>query len=128
MFTAKLRGRYRDFQYTLCPTYRSLPIIGITHQCVFFFKLQINLPRLIIKVHRTLNHKSLDVVLPTGCSDSKESACTAGDLGLIPGVGQSPGRGNGNPLQDCCLENPMDTGAWQAIVHGVEKSQTQLSD
>ena len=57
-----------------------------------------------------------------------ESACSAGDLGLIPGSGRSPGEGNGNPLQYSCLENPMDGGAWQAKVHGFTKSQTQLSD
>ena len=49
------------------------------------------------------------------------------DLGSIPGLGRSPGGGNGSPLQYSCLENPMDTGAWQATVHGVAKSQTQLS-
>ena len=48
------------------------------------------------------------------CSSvSKESACNAGDLGLIPGLGRSSGEGNGNPLQYSCLENPMDTGAWK---------------
>ena len=47
-----------------------------------------------------------------GVSDSKESACKAGDLGLIPGLGRSPGEGNGNPLQYSCLENSMDSGAW----------------
>ena len=57
----------------------------------------------------------------------KESAA-AGDLGCIPGLGRSPGGGNGNPLQYSCLENPMDRGTWQAIVHEVPKSQTQLSD
>ena len=51
-----------------------------------------------------------------------------GDLGSIPGTGRSPGEGNGNPLQKSCLENPMDGGAWQAMVHEVAKSQTQLSD
>ena len=54
-----------------------------------------------------------------GGSDGKESACSAGDLGLIPGWGRSPGEGNGNPLQYSCLGNPMDGGAWQATVHGV---------
>ena len=49
-------------------------------------------------------------------------------MGSIPGPGRSPGEGNGNPLQYSCLENPMDRGAWQATVHGVAKSQTQLSD
>ena len=46
-----------------------------------------------------------------GGSDSKASACNAGDLGLIPGSGRPPGEGNGNPLQHSCLENPMDGGA-----------------
>ena len=57
-----------------------------------------------------------------------ESACSAGDLGLMPGLGRSPGDGNGNPLQYSCLENPMDGGAWQATLHGVAKSRTRLSD
>ena len=56
------------------------------------------------------------------------SACIAGDLGSIPGLGRSPGEENGNPLQYSCLENPMDGGAWWATVYGVAKSQTQLSD
>ena len=43
--------------------------------------------------------------------------------GSVPGSGKYPGERNGNPLQDSCLENPMDRGAWQAIVHGVAKSQ-----
>ena len=48
------------------------------------------------------------------------------DVGSIPGLGRSPGGGRGNPLQYSCLENPMDRGAWQASVHGVTQSQTQL--
>ena len=48
----------------------------------------------------------------------------AGDVGSIPGLGRSPGEGNGNPLQYSCLEDPMDGRAWAAIVHGVAKSQT----
>ena len=52
-------------------------------------------------------------------SVSKESACNAGDLGLIPGLGRSPGEGNGNPLQYSCLENPTDRGAWQATIYRV---------
>ena len=63
-----------------------------------------------------------------GGSDSKESACNAGDPSSVPGLGRSPGEGNGNPLQYSCLDNPMDRGAWRAIVHGLAKSQTQLSD
>ena len=57
-----------------------------------------------------------------GSSDAKESARNAGDLGLIPGLGRSPGRGYGNPLQYSCLENPMDRVAWRSTVH----SQAQL--
>ena len=63
-----------------------------------------------------------------GGSDSKESAFNAGDPVSIPGLGRSPGEGNSNPLQYFCLENSMDRGAWRATVHGVAKSQTQLSD
>ena len=63
-----------------------------------------------------------------GGSDSKESTYNVGDLGSIPGLGRSPGGGHGNPLLYSCLKNPMDRGAWQAIVHGVAKSWTQLSD
>ena len=62
-----------------------------------------------------------------GFPEDKASACNAGDLGSIPGLGRSPGEGNGNPLQYSCLENPMDRGAWQATVHGVAKSRTGLS-
>ena len=51
-----------------------------------------------------------------------------GDEGLISGSGRSPGEGNGNPLQFSCLGNSMDRGAWQTTVHGVAKSQTQLSN
>ena len=63
-----------------------------------------------------------------GGSDGKESACNAGDLGSIPGLGRSPGEGNGNPLHYSCLENSMDGWTWQATVHGVTKSRTPLSD
>ena len=58
----------------------------------------------------------------------KEFTCNARDLGLIPRSGRSSGEGSGYPVQYPCLENPMDRGAWWAIVHGVTKSQTQLSD
>ena len=63
-----------------------------------------------------------------GGSDGKESTSNSGDLGLIPGLGRSPGEGNGNSLQYSCLENPMDRGAWRATVHGVAESQTQLGN
>ena len=59
-----------------------------------------------------------------GGSDGKETACNAGDPGSIPGLGKSPGEGNGNPLQYSCLENSMNGGAWWATVHRVAKSQS----
>ena len=59
-----------------------------------------------------------------GGSDSKESACNVGDLGLITGLGRSPGGGHDNPLRYSCLENPMDRGGWWATVHKVTKNQT----
>ena len=61
-------------------------------------------------------------------SVGKESACIAGDLGSIPGLGRSPGEGHGNLRQYSYLENLMDRGAWWATVHGVTKSWTRLSD
>ena len=64
--------------------------------------------------------------LPGG-SVVKNPPANVGDAGLIPGLVRSPGGGNGNPLQYSCLENPMDRGAWWAIVHGVTKSWTQLN-
>ena len=62
---------------------------------------------------------------PSG-SGGKVSTCQAGDLGSIPGLGISPGEGNGNPLQFSCMDNSMDRGAWIAIIYGVSKSQTWL--
>ena len=58
----------------------------------------------------------------------KESACQAEDVGSIPGLGRYHGEGIDNPLQYACLENPKDRGALWAMVHGVTKSWTQLSD
>ena len=56
----------------------------------------------------------------------KNLPTNAGDPGSVPELGGSPGGGNGNPLQYSCLGNPMDTGAWEAVVYGVTKSWTQL--
>ena len=66
------------------------------------------------------NHKCIG-------SEDKASACHAGDQVSIPGLGRSPGEGNGNPLQHSCLENPMDRGAWQAKVHGVARVRHDLA-
>ena len=75
-----------------------------------------------------MTHKHISSLLDSfliqdfpGGSDRKESACKAGDPSSIPGSGRSPGEGNGNPLQDSCLENSMDKGAWWTAVHGVMK-------
>ena len=71
-------------------------------------------------------HKVFFVILkvgfPSGSDDGKEPSYDAGDLGLIACLGRSPGVGNSNPLQYCCLENSMDRGAWQAAVHMIIKS------
>ena len=69
---------------------------------------------------------SLDAHKTSGGSDSRESACNEGDLGLIPGLGRSPRGGHSNPLHYSCLDNPMDRGAWQTVVHRVAQSQTWL--
>ena len=72
-----------------------------------------------------LHHHQLAYRFPWWLS-SKEPACNAGDVGLIPGLGRSPGGGHGNPLEYSCLEKPMGRGAWRATVHSVAKSQTQV--
>ena len=79
------------------------------------------------------NHPVIEVhfglafwTLPGG-SDCKESACNAGYWSSVPGLGRSPGEGNGYPLQYICLENSMDRRAWRVTVHGVTKSRTQMS-
>ena len=84
--------------------------------------------RRIGKVYRkgVLQASTLSEGFPGG-SEGKESACNAGDPGLIPGSGRGPGGGHTNPLHDYCLERPMGRGAWWATVHGVAKSQTRLS-
>ena len=62
-----------------------------------------------------------------GGTDGEEAACSAGNLGSIPGLGGSPGEENGNPLQNSCVENPMDRGAWWATVHGVARVRHDLA-
>ena len=66
-----------------------------------------------------------DIWLVPGCSLVKNLPANAGDTGSIPGLGRSPRRGNGNPLQYSCLGNPMDGGTWHAAVHRVAKSRTR---
>ena len=85
-----------------------------THSFFFFFSDSF----FQIGHYRVLSRASCSMGFPGG-SDGKESACSAGDWGSIPGSGRSPGGGNGNPLQCSCLENPVGGGAWQATVYEV---------
>ena len=78
-------------------------------------------------LHELNDHSSPIKDFPGG-SDSKLSAYNAGDPCSIPGLGRSPGEGNGTPLQYSCLGNRTDRGYWQAIAHGVAKSWTRLSN
>ena len=74
------------------------------------------------KKHAELERKQQFLQVSQGVlvvKNPPSNAADAGDVGLIPGMGRSPGEGNGNPLQYSCLANPMDRGAWQAAVHGV---------
>ena len=80
-------------------------------------------PYAVCKNFRTFHLVTKNILkMGSGGSDGKESACNVGDLCLIPGLGISPGEGNGNHLQHSSLENPMDREAWQTTIHGVEKS------
>ena len=78
-----------------------------------------NCDKYVVTYHCGINLHFPDGFL--GSSDGKDSACNAGDLGLIPGSGRSPGEGHGSPLQYSCLENSMDRGAWQATAHGSQR-------
>ena len=93
--------------------------LGLTHRKSQKHKLQIKFSYLLRPQGQPfIPYQAVIGGFPGG-SESKESACNAGDLGSIPWLGRSPGERNGNPLQYCCLENPMDRGAWWAAVHGV---------
>ena len=80
---------------------------------------------LMLSKKRYLNNLSSIKLGSPGGSDGKESACSTGDPGSIPESGRSPGGGHGNLLQYSRLENPMDRGAWRAVVHGIV-SQTRM--
>ena len=85
-----------------------------------------HLRKIVLFVHLFHNLMSikLDTCFPGGTVVKKNPLANAGDVGLIPGSGRSPGNGIGNLLQCSCLENSMDRGAWQVTIHGVAKSWT----
>ena len=79
-----------------------------------------------LQKYKTMPPEWLNMGFPQWLSD-KESACNAGDVGSIPGLGRSSEERNGNPLQYSHLENPMNRGAWWATVHGVTKVGQNLA-
>ena len=90
-----------------------------------FFLLPLGMS--ILSTHASLWLLTQLNTLSYGGSDSKEPTCNAGDLGLIPGFRRSPRKRNGNPLQYSCLENPMDTGAWQSMESQNSDTTEQLT-
>ena len=112
-------------KFSVCQTSMHLGTICLEGQTPFpnLYKDTINAAG-VLEGRCTIPFQTSVTCFPGG-SDSKEPA---GDPGSIPGLGRSPGEGNGNPLQYSCLENSMDRGAWWATVHRVPKSQTRLSD
>ena len=88
-------------------------------QATALVSMEDNILKFVLNI--SLLHKTMGF---PGVSDGKNSTCNAGDLGLIPQSGRSPGEGNGSPLQYSLLENPMDRGGWRATVHGITKSRT----
>ena len=105
---------YRDFKTQIFMTF-------VTKQWSIYLALQVCV------IVFTISFRLSSHIWFPGGSDGKKSACSAGDLTLIPGLGRCPGERNGNPLQYSCLENSMERGAWWAIIHGVPKSRTWLS-
>ena len=94
------------------------------HVCIYLYTIVNNLCSVYIYVYvNESGNINLYVIIHSFLNGSvgKESACNAGDMGLIPGSGRSPGEVSGNPLQYSCLGNPMDRKAWWAAVHGVAR-------
>ena len=110
------QNQLRSLSLMLCHLYHDAVVSGLS----MLFHLSVFL------------HYYLTVIITIAlckvpCSSAgKESACNAEDLGVIPGLGRSPGEGNGNPVQYSCLENSMDRGAWRASICVVTKRWTQL--
>ena len=104
------------------------------HTLLHFLRTQ-TLPFIRKDACENINRRYMTTIIGTGIlvsfpsgSDGKEPACNAGDPGSVPGQGRSPAEGNENPFQFAHQGSSMDRGAWCATVHGVTKSQTQLSD
>jgi len=87
-----------------------------------------SLPNVLTSLSCLLRESNLTwyAIISTFCKEPPASAGVIRDAGLIPGSGRSPGEGNGNALQDSCLENPMAREVWRATVHRITKSQAQL--
>ena len=108
----------------LCQSSSSLLLLAsrsFTVLC-FTFRLKIDFELIFLKSVKSVSRFIfLHANIQPRSSVSKESDCNAGDLGSVPGLGRSPGEGNGNPLQYSCLENPINKEAWQARVYGVTR-------
>ena len=110
---------------------RQINYPSLSAQELLLSPLTCHTPWVTVQVYRYVSSPflvsgDLHLILSSATIFCKESACTTGDVGLLPRLGRFPGGGHGNPRQYSCLENPMDRGAWRATVHGVAKSQTQL--
>ena len=93
----------------------------------FQIQMLIKIQTFVISTSEVANSPLLDWYQGASLSSvGKESVCNTGDLGSVPGLGRSPGEGNGNPFQYSGLENPMDRGAWQGTVHGVTRVRHDL--
>ena len=105
--------------------------VSSIHPSIHLIHKQLRYVRHAVEPWGKMMRKPTEFLFPwifPGGSDCKASVYNLGDPGSIPGLGRSPGEGNGNPLQDYCLENPMDRGAWWATAHGVAKSRIRLSN
>ena len=96
---------------------------GKSLKCFFLLSLKSLMTKQQGQNHFRFYCHVLSIELPMWLS-GKESVCSAGDLGSIPGEGRSPGEGNGNPLHYSCLENSTDRGAWRVTVHGIAETDT----
>ena len=116
-------GFYRQEYWSglLCPLPRDIPDPGIEPESLLLHLVQVG------SLPLAASGKSfvwITVDFPE--AQMVKNVCSAQNLGAIPGLGRAPGEGNGNPLQYCCLENPMDRRAWRATLHRVRDSWTRL--